>query len=120
MFLSYQVEQELARGELRLVLEEYEPPPLDVNVVYSQGVPLKKGTEFDVFGNVRKGRTPEMNDNLRNMLNKEIVSILNATPGQLEISLFEVPARWVMEGGKVLPEPGEEDQCEWLKEAHRT
>jgi len=34
MFLSYQVEQELASGELRLVLEEYEPPPLDVSVVY--------------------------------------------------------------------------------------
>ncbi len=35
MFLSYQVEQEVANGELRLVLEEYEPPALDVNIVYS-------------------------------------------------------------------------------------
>jgi DNA-binding transcriptional LysR family regulator len=35
MFLSYQVEQELAKGELRVVLEQYEPPPLDVSVVYS-------------------------------------------------------------------------------------
>jgi len=35
MFLSYQVEQELADGELCLVLEEYEPPQLDVNIVYS-------------------------------------------------------------------------------------
>jgi DNA-binding transcriptional LysR family regulator len=35
MFLSYQVEQELAKGELRLILDDFEPPPLDVNVVYS-------------------------------------------------------------------------------------
>ena len=35
MFLSYQVEKELANGELRLVLEGYEPSPLDVSVVYS-------------------------------------------------------------------------------------
>lgn len=35
MFLSYQVEKELTNGELVTVLEEYEPPPLEVNVVYS-------------------------------------------------------------------------------------
>ncbi len=35
MFLSYQVERELASGELRLVLEDYEPGPLDINIVYS-------------------------------------------------------------------------------------
>lgn len=35
MFLSYQVENELANGDLRLVLEDYEPSPLDVSVVYS-------------------------------------------------------------------------------------
>ena len=35
MFLSYQVENELSSGELLLVLEANEPPPLDVSVVYS-------------------------------------------------------------------------------------
>jgi len=35
MFLSYQVEQELEKGELLTVLAEFEPPPLDVNIVYS-------------------------------------------------------------------------------------
>ena len=35
IFLSYQVESELDKGELRKVLQEYEPPALDVNVVYS-------------------------------------------------------------------------------------
>ncbi len=35
MFLSYMIEEELASGHLQLVLEEYEPPPLPVSVVYS-------------------------------------------------------------------------------------
>jgi len=35
MFLSYQVEQELENGELLTVLTEFEPPPLDVSIVYS-------------------------------------------------------------------------------------
>ncbi|WP_049757733.1 LysR family transcriptional regulator [Colwellia psychrerythraea] len=34
-FLSYQIEQELKNGELCTVLEAFESPPLDVNVVYS-------------------------------------------------------------------------------------
>jgi len=35
MFLSYQVDKEINNGDLRLILEEYEPEPLDVSVVYS-------------------------------------------------------------------------------------
>jgi len=35
MFLSYMVEDELASGELQLVLEDFEPPLLPVSVVYS-------------------------------------------------------------------------------------
>lgn len=33
-FLSYQVAEARTRGQLRYVLEKYEPPPLPVNVVY--------------------------------------------------------------------------------------
>jgi len=35
IFLSYQVEAEIASGELTVVLADYEPPPLPVSVVYS-------------------------------------------------------------------------------------
>ncbi|MEH6576794.1 MAG: LysR family transcriptional regulator [Amphritea sp.] len=35
VFLSYQVEEQLASGELQIVLADYEPPPLPVSVVYS-------------------------------------------------------------------------------------
>lgn len=35
MFLSYQVEEQVASGELQIVLADYEPPPLPVSVVYS-------------------------------------------------------------------------------------
>lgn len=34
MFLSYQVMPYVARGQLRIVLEDYEPPPRPVSVVY--------------------------------------------------------------------------------------
>ena len=35
LFLSYQVESQLASGELQIVLADYEPPALPVSVVYS-------------------------------------------------------------------------------------
>jgi DNA-binding transcriptional LysR family regulator len=35
IFLSYQVEEQIASGELQTVLSEYEPEPLPVSVVYS-------------------------------------------------------------------------------------
>jgi DNA-binding transcriptional LysR family regulator len=47
-FFSYQIKQELARGELRLVLEEYEPPPLDVSVVYSHAKLMSTRTRYFV------------------------------------------------------------------------
>lgn len=34
--LSYQIERELKRGRLRLILEEFEPEPLPVHVIYPE------------------------------------------------------------------------------------
>lgn len=48
MFLSYQVEQELARGELSTVLEEYEPPPLDISVVFAHTKLMSTRTRYFV------------------------------------------------------------------------
>jgi DNA-binding transcriptional LysR family regulator len=48
MFLSYQIEKELAKGELSVVLEEYESPPLDVSVVYSHSKLMSTRTRYFV------------------------------------------------------------------------
>ena len=37
MSLSYQVERQLARRKLRLVLEDFEPEPLPVSALYPHG-----------------------------------------------------------------------------------
>lgn len=93
-------------------------PRTFVNVVFSEGVPLKNGWKHEVLGAVRKGRTGEMNAKLQQTLTENIVEALNESATSVGLSLLEVPATWVMEGGHVLPEPGEEDQCEWLNPSH--
>jgi hypothetical protein len=41
-----------------------------------------------------------------------LAEALGRAPGDVRVSLLEVPASWVMEGGAVMPEPGEE--AAWL------
>ncbi len=91
-------------------------PETFVNVIFSENVPLRPGILHNIGANVRKGRTGDMNETLtQEMLNRlaDVLSVSNAT---MEISWFEVPAQWIMEGGEILPEPGEEAFCEWLQE----
>jgi DNA-binding transcriptional LysR family regulator len=35
--LSYQIAPELRAGQLRIVLEDFEPPPIPIHVVYPEG-----------------------------------------------------------------------------------
>lgn len=93
-------------------------PETFVNVLFTENVPLSDGKTLNIIGNVRKGRTGSMNNTLRKEQAMRISELMKVPEHQMEISLFEVPASWIMEGGEVLPEPGEEDQCEWLQAGH--
>lgn len=93
-------------------------PETFVNVVYSEGVPLPDGLAYHILAGVRKGRTGDLNNQLRNEMCRQVVSLLD-TPAELfQLSMVEMPAAWIMEGGNILPEPGEEDQCEWLQQGN--
>jgi len=92
-------------------------PETFVNVIYSEGVPLPDNTAYHILAGVRKGRTGEMNNHLRNEMSKQVVALLNTSPQLFRLDLAEMPAAWIMEGGNILPEPGEEDKCEWLQNA---
>ena len=94
-------------------------PETFVNVVFSSNVPLNEGTIMHVLGAVRKGRTPVMKETLQNEMVMRLCEFLRIPEFQMAFTMHEVPAQWVMEGGEVLPEPGEEALCEWLQQAHR-
>ncbi|MEH6345080.1 MAG: hypothetical protein V7785_08350 [Bermanella sp.] len=110
--------QELARVIMNIHCGLTKAPQTFVNVIYSQNVSLKDGIAINVLGNVRKGRTPEMNARLTKDMHEAVANFLNIGQNLVELSLFEVSASWVMEGGNILPEPGEEDDCEWLQQQH--
>lgn len=90
-------------------------PETFVNVIFYENVPLRSGILHNVGANVRKGRTSEMNEDLTQEMLTQLAELLEVSNASMEISLFEVPAQWIMEGGEILPEPGEEASCDWLQ-----
>ena len=91
-------------------------PEQFVHVIFSDGIPITGGHELYIHANVRAGRHDVTKQNLRNTLITGSATILQTAPDRIKINLMEIQAKWVMEGGFVMPEPGEED--EWFKKVH--
>lgn len=83
-------------------LEESEAPDLEGNRVFLQG-------------NIRAGRNDDQKDEIVRGMCSSISRHAGLDISDIGMQLMDVPASWVMEGGDVFPEPGEE--AAWL-EAH--
>ncbi len=99
--------------------EVTDAPPEFVNVVFMDGYPLKKGWILSVIGGIRSGgnRSDELVGKLRQTLHANIASAAKLPIEKVGIDLVGVRASWVMEGGKILPDPGSED--DWLQGKER-
>lgn len=87
-------------------------PRTFVQVVFSENLPLQEGIDLHILASVRAGRTQALNDTVEQDIVQRMESISSIPMLNIGYQLFEVPASWVMEGGVILPEPGEE--AEWL------
>lgn len=89
-------------------------PRTFVQVMFSENVPLYPRTQLHIYASVRAGRDLQTNDNIEEDMVNQTSEIVGISVNQIEYAIFGVPASWIMEGGVILPEPGEE--AEWLKE----
>lgn len=64
-------------------------------------------------GNIRAGRTAAQKQALVSEMQQSIEQHSGLGDADIHVLTQDVPASWVMEGGDVFPEPGEE--AEWLK-----
>lgn len=97
--------------------DETGAPPTFVNVMFWTGVPLPSGCDIHLFGSVRGGRSAQTKAALKRRLTEGLGRIAAVDLERIGYRTFDVPARMVMEGGVVLPEPGEEQA--WLREQGR-
>lgn len=66
------------------------------------------GKRVFLFGNIPAGHTDEQKAELASRMKASIYTHAGVPQDEIIADTADVPASWVMEGGKVLPEPGEE------------
>ena len=95
----------IASDLTRLHCEKTGAPPEFVHVLF---VDAKSGA--NVVGSIRAGRSFALREEMAAAMAAAVERRLGGGP--VQVRLLEVPAAWVMEGGAVMPEPGEE--AAWL------
>ena len=70
-----------------------------------------------IMGSIRAGRTDDQKQDLYSRMAAAYAAAAGVGSEAVTVSSVDVPAKWVMEGGSLLPEPGEEEA--WL-EKHET
>lgn len=73
---------------------------------------LPEGKVAFVLGSIRSGRTDEQKGRIASELTNAVADVLGRKVDEVGVATADVPAKWNMEGGRLLPEPGEE--AEWL------
>ncbi len=88
-------------------------PEQFVHILFSDGIPIMDKKSLYIHANVRKGRAQEKIDRLCEILKVECANILQVEQEKIHINLLEIDAKWCIEGGYIMPNPGEED--EWME-----
>ncbi len=77
---------------------------------------LPGGQAAFVLGTIRWGRTEAQKAEIVSELTKSVAGALGCPAADVGVVTVDIPSKWNMEGGSLLPEPGEE--AAWL-ERHR-
>ncbi len=89
-------------------------PPSFVHVVFFEEAlqfPLEGKTLY-VRGTIRKGRSDDQKNQIKELISKSLIEYSNVSSAEVEAQIGETPASWVLEGGEIMPEPG--DEAEWF------
>ena len=116
--LSYDARKAAAKSITDLHCGLTGAPSEFVNVLFMHGHKLKNGNALNVVCNVRSGgnRNAELTENLRTQIREGVAEATGIPVNKVDAVLLGFPASWAMEGGEILPEPGEES--EWLERTH--
>jgi 4-oxalocrotonate tautomerase family enzyme len=93
-------------------------PATFVHAFFSEAAPraLPAGRRAFVLGSIRAGRSDEQKQQIVREVTDAVADALGCKPAEVGVATADVPASWIMEGGELLPEPG--DEAAWL-ERHR-
>ena len=105
----------IAEDITRIHCEITGAPPTFVHAFFFEDVdhiPLNGNSAF-LFGSIRGGRSDAQKAQLASEMRASIHKHTGIPLDEIVAMTADTPASWVMEGGDILPEPGEEEA--WLK-----
>ena len=78
-----------------------------------------EGKTLLVRGTIRKGRSDEKKHEIAETIKASLLQHGQVADQDAKVDIRETPASWVLEGGEIMPEPG--DEAEWFaaQEARR-
>ena len=104
----------IAKEVVRVHCDVTDAPPSFVHAFFNEvsSAEMPGGKAAFVLGTIRWGRTDEQKARIVSELGASVARILDLRREEIEVVTVDVPSRWNMEGGELLPEPGEE--AAWL------
>jgi phenylpyruvate tautomerase PptA (4-oxalocrotonate tautomerase family) len=99
--------EHIAREITRIHCEKTGAPPEFAHVLFADAA-----AGANVVGSIRGGRSAALRAEMQEAMSAAVAGALGRPAGEVRVTLLEVPASWVMEGGAVMPEPG--DEAAWL------
>ena len=100
----------IAKEVVRIHCDVTAAPPSFVHAFFSE-VPseeLPDGKSAFVLGTIRLGRTDEQKAQIVSELTRSVADTIGRDPAEVGVVTVDIPSKWNMEGGELLPEPGEE------------
>lgn len=106
--------QAIARDITRIHCEVTGAPPQFVHTFFLEEAarPPLEGKSASLLGSIRAGRTDAQKRQITDTMSESIHRHAGIDLDEISAVTTDVPASWVMEGGDIFPEPGEE--AEWL------
>ncbi len=93
-------------------------PPQFVHAFFIEDAPTPplSGKTAVLFGSIRSGRTDAQKQQIISQMRQSVHTHTGIDLSEIDMMTTDVPASWVLEGGEIMPEPGEE--AEWLAKHH--
>jgi len=87
-------------------------PRTFVHVQFHPREPSPGRTRFELHAGIRAGRDQALADAIMARCIAAVSRVARADTTQISMRISTTPASWILEGGRVLPEPGEEEAWE--------
>ncbi len=101
----------VARAITDIHCSETTAPPTFVHVQFLDA-PARQAAAVAVHGGLRAGRPARVTDRIVARTTEAVATIAEVGVEEVAMRVSETPASWIYEGGRVLPEPG--DEAAWM------